>query len=370
MQIDLSRAKSEMEPGQNSAYNKTRDCFLALQVVAGDFSPAILTRWMQLLKANSGAGIWLLPFRGLAPTEVRAPLDLVYLDANCRVLEAVEFFPTFRVSPSCPTAASVLVLPSHSIYSSATQAGDQLMICPAKDLEWHLQQLARTETAGADVLPSHAQTPLGPVLVREEPRDYGHPLLIRPQPEKPIDPPPQPREAAVVLPQAPPSPAELPAPAQQPQQQPDEPWMDPARQAGKPRGWLGRLLFPGPPDPREIGRLPVSGLVAHFFTGGAPHAHEIRDISTIGLYVVTTERWYPGTIIRMTLTALDSGQAPSRRSITVHARAVRWGNDGVGLEFVVASPNRRGHGEPSALDPVDGTQLQHFLKRFLRKKHY
>ena len=367
------------QEGENSAYNQTRECFLGLHVVAGEFSPTALNHWLQTLTPNSGAGIWLIPFRGLPVSEVPAPLDLLYLDEDCRVLESVEFFPTFRVSATCPPAASVLVLPPHSLYSSQTQRGDQLMLCPAEELEWRLEKLARSQAAAS--LPAPARAPLGPILVREEHREPARAVAVldhpvnAPEPARlPIPAPEAPKAAAalpaVQLPAQPPAqpvPQETPAPAKvEPKAKPEpqaKPWMDPARQPAKaPLGKLGRWLFPDPPDPRKTGRMPVSGLVAHFFTGGAPEAHEIRDVSATGLYVVTKERWYPGTVIRMTLTWPDTGQAPSDRSITVFARAVRWGNDGVGLEFQVDSRGRPSRGQASQIDPVDGARLGQFLK--------
>jgi hypothetical protein len=62
-----------MEPGQNCVYNQTRECFLGLQVIAGDFSLASLNEWMKTLTPNSGEGIWMVPFRGVLATEVRVP---------------------------------------------------------------------------------------------------------------------------------------------------------------------------------------------------------------------------------------------------------------------------------------------------------
>jgi len=116
-----------------------------------------------------------------------------------------------------------------------------------------------------------------------------------------------------------------------------------------------------------MSRLAVGGLVAHFFTGGAPHPHEIRDMSLTGLYVVTTERWYPGTLIRMTLTRTDVGQSIADRSITVQSKSVRWGNDGVGLEFVFAPPKSKRDAR-SPLDSVDSAELEAFLKRVVNPK--
>ena len=61
----------------------------------------------------------------------------------------------------------------------------------------------------------------------------------------------------------------------------------------------------------------------------------MKDISATGLYVVTEERWYPGTLILMTLQNTHAGEEIAERSISVLSRAVRWGNDGVGLQFVL-----------------------------------
>ena len=60
------------------------------------------------------------------------------------------------------------------------------------------------------------------------------------------------------------------------------------------------------PDPRKSPRVPAPALAVYFWTGGVPQAHGIRDISATGLYVVTEERWYPGTVVRMTITTTNS----------------------------------------------------------------
>lgn len=370
--VELSELKGQMEPGQSCAYNQTRECFLGLHVVAGDFSLPSFQEWMATLKPNSGAGMWMLPFRGIAATDAIVPLDLLYLDEDSRVLDVVEFFPTFRVSPSSPPAASVLALPAHSIFSSQTQACDQLMLCPADEMEWRLERLARTGTLGGASHSIYPRPALGPVLVREEPMEQARPVLVRDLPARIADPPvlaEEPKSAAMV-PVVPEEPAAQPAQPEVTSQQkaanpqPAKPWMDTSRQTAKTSlGWLGRLLQSEPGDPRAKSRHTVDGLVAHFFTGGAPQAHEIRDISPTGLYVVTAERWYPGTVIRMTLCIAGSEEHPLQRSITVHTKAVRWGNDGVGLEFILAAPGKSNRNQTSQLDPVDSQQLDQFLKR-------
>jgi hypothetical protein len=382
--MELSKVKGQTAPGQLCAYNQTRECFLGLRVVSGDFSAPSLHDWMSTLTPNSRAGIWMVPFRGVLAAEVPVPLDLLYLDEQCRVLGVVEFFPTFRVSPSIPPAASVLVLPSHSIFSSQTQPGDKLILLSAEEMEWRLEQLAETGDVEGAVVATHSSPAKGPVLVRDEAKKLAVPVPIRHEPKEEtkgiLSIPPvreEPIKTSVFVPTEVPLATPVQAPAQpQPRQEPgqdkaapdkasqEKPWVNgEGRSAKSGRNWLQRFLQPEPPDPRNASREPLDGLVAHFFTGGAPQAHEIRDVSSTGLYVVTTERWYPGTVIRMTLSKPDTGPSPSDRSITIHARSVRWGNDGVGLAFVIEPRRKASRGPASPMDAVDSEQLGHFLKR-------
>jgi hypothetical protein len=127
------------------------------------------------------------------------------------------------------------------------------------------------------------------------------------------------------------------------------------------KSWWQRLLSPGPPNLRKAPRELLPGLAAYFWTGGAPEQHGIRDISSTGLYVVTEERWYPGTVVRMRLT--DTREPTVERSISVNACAVRWGNDGVGLEFVLQDAKNLRPGQTPLIDGVDKKQLDQFLQR-------
>lgn len=360
---DLTRLNGQMEPEKNCAYNRTREAFLGLQVVAGDFSLPSLMGWMATLKANSGTGIWMNPFRGLPAREVRVPVDLIYLDENYCVLETVELYPTFRPSTSTAPAASVLVLPAHSISISHTEVGDELLICPSEEIKWRLEQIANPSAAEQATYSPPAPQPLRPILVRDMPPRPASPPLEA-QTVVPASAAIDPRPA---LPANGPSSTERSAPPpSEPRQQPAKPWMSPARMPQlSALARLGRWLLPEPRDPRKVLRKPVEGMVAFFFTGGAPQAYEVRDLSAKGLFVVTTERWYPGTIIRMTLTKPENGQPPAERSITVQTRAVRWGNDGVGLEFLVDAPNSSSASQQMPLGGVNSKQLERFLKGVL-----
>lgn len=68
------------------------------------------------------------------------PIDLIYVDDDHRVVHVIEHFPRFRISPLKTQATSVLELPTHTIYSSQTQAGDQLLICAAEEMENRLNK--------------------------------------------------------------------------------------------------------------------------------------------------------------------------------------------------------------------------------------
>jgi len=91
----------------------------------------------------------MVPFRGLPEEGMRAPLDLVYLDSDCRVIDAIESFPVFHAASPSQQPASVLALPTHSIYSSQTQPGDQVVICVAEEMEGRLERFSSSLSSAA-----------------------------------------------------------------------------------------------------------------------------------------------------------------------------------------------------------------------------
>jgi hypothetical protein len=79
-------------------------------------------------------GLWIVPSCGVHTVGVLFPLDLIYLDESHRVIHLIEHFPRFRIAPLRTQASSVLELPTHTIYSSQTQPGDQLLICSVEEI--------------------------------------------------------------------------------------------------------------------------------------------------------------------------------------------------------------------------------------------
>ena len=98
------------------------------------------------------------------------------------------------------------------------------------------------------------------------------------------------------------------------------------------KNWFEELMARNQRRPQ---RYVAPRVVAYFWDGGTPTAHCIRDISSSGMYLLTTQRWYPGTLVTMTLQRTEKDEAGVRQSITVQARVMRSGEDGVGLRFVV-----------------------------------
>lgn len=123
-------------------YNQTRECFLSLGVTPADTTFARLKGLIGRLKLRFDEGLWVVPSCGIHTFGVLFPVDLVYLDESHRVIEVVEHFPSFRIAPLRAQAASVLELPTHTIYSSQTQPGDHLLICAVEEMVTRLNRAA------------------------------------------------------------------------------------------------------------------------------------------------------------------------------------------------------------------------------------
>ena len=124
-----------MNQQTHCVYNQTRECFLSLNVSLANTIFSRLKGLIGRFKLKADEGLWMVPSHGIHTFGVFVSLDLIYLDENDRVIYLFEHFPKFSVSPFKTQSASVLQLPTHSIYSSQTQVGDQLWIGTAQDIE-------------------------------------------------------------------------------------------------------------------------------------------------------------------------------------------------------------------------------------------
>ena len=130
-----------METRKYCVYNQTRESFLSLGVTVADTAAKQLKVLMDNLSIKADAGLWLTPFRGVPATKGLTPVDLIYLDEDNRVLQAIESFPNHAIEPTREQPASALVLAGHTIFSTQTQPGDMLLICIADEME---ERLARS----------------------------------------------------------------------------------------------------------------------------------------------------------------------------------------------------------------------------------
>ena len=117
-------------------------------------------------------------------------------------------------------------------------------------------------------------------------------------------------------------------------------------------------------EQRRAVRKPSPELAAHYWNGGSPEEHSVRDISSSGLFLLTKERWYPGTLLVITLQKRGEADDSPGRSIAVQAKSVRWGSDGVGLEFVVLDPQDPRRGMSMLAEGADRKTLDKFLEGF------
>jgi uncharacterized membrane protein (UPF0127 family) len=111
-------------------YNKTRETFVATEAVVAD---GYLRRLVGLLGktkrwARLGAGLWIVPSRGVHTIGMLFPIDLLFLSKDKEVVHLQEHVRPFRVSSVTLKADSVLELPPHTIYRTGTRVGDRLEI--------------------------------------------------------------------------------------------------------------------------------------------------------------------------------------------------------------------------------------------------
>ena len=319
-----------METQKYSVYNKTRGTILSSEVFVVDTTLESVNLLLDDLFEKTESGLWLTPFRGIPAGHGLRPIDLVYLDEQNRVAQAVESFPAAAFEALRVPAASALALPAHAILTSHTHQGDQLIICAA-------EEMAR------QIGPVSSESKLAPVTdseesAKEEAQDM---TVVSPAPKD---------EAS----------RKLRAALQQLVHRDDDEVEAEEKLSLKTR--FLRWLFPDF-DRRRARRSPSTGLVAYYWTGGSPKAYKVDDISPRGFYLITDERWAQETMILITLQRTDKAEDDPEGAITVESKVVRWGPDGLGLEFVLSEFIDPDSGEILPGRSSDKKALEHFLEQ-------
>jgi uncharacterized protein len=322
------KRRKRMETRKYCVYNQSRESFLSLGVVVADTAAKQLKVLMENLSIKSDSGLWLTPFRGVPATKGLTPVDLIYLDEDNRVLQAIESFPNYAIEPTREQPASALILAGHTIFSTQTQPGDMLLICPADEMQ---ERLSRSPNGAGQKTSSSGDWSGG---ARSSPI-----AVVEVSPE-------QDRSAELQV-------------AHQRLVEKDASDAESFQNAS----WFIKFLRWLSTDRRGSKRHPLPGLVAYYWTGGAPQAFHIADISTNGLYLLTDERWFPGTMILMTLQRTNTEGDDPDDFISVLTKVIRWGTDGVGLSFVPSNTVDLNSGEPLPDTGVGKKALNRFIQR-------
>ena len=111
-------------------FNETKGTFLAFRVTVAD---SILGRLIGLLGRRSlkpDRGVWIVPANAIHTICMLFSFDVVMIDQNFRVVSVTEMVKPFRIILPKLRAESVIELPTHTIFRSRTEIGDQLRIDP------------------------------------------------------------------------------------------------------------------------------------------------------------------------------------------------------------------------------------------------
>jgi hypothetical protein len=311
-------------------FNQSQESFLTLGVSLVDTTVEALKKLIEDedLALPADTGLWLRPYRGISAEPGTSPFDLVCLDQGYRVVQEFESFPNGDFDPMQDEAASVLVLPRYTIFLSQTQPGDQFVICVPEEMEHQLGLISNQ--SGPDLIAQNTKFRV------EKSEENGASV-----PSLPDGPPAKPERAI-------------------PQLHDNE---EAEFQVCEKEPLQTRILRWLLSDRRKTSRHPMPGLVAYHWTGGTPHAHQIGDISATGLYLRTEERWYPGTMIRMTLQRTDTDGENPGDSIDVQTKVVRWDSDGEGFAFDLSEPAEQQSSEYGMGTPARKKSLKQFLQR-------
>lgn len=146
-------------------YNQNNECFLSLGATLGDHPFARIKEWFGFGRSRADEGSWVSVDQVKRSLSLLSSRDLVYLDASHRVIEVLEAHRMLRAVPQRPDATTLLVLPVHTICSSRTRPGNQLVICAAGEMEKRLRDLqdqSAAKTPGAQPVSEIDPAPSAP----------------------------------------------------------------------------------------------------------------------------------------------------------------------------------------------------------------
>jgi len=128
-------------------------------------------------------------------------------------------------------------------------------------------------------------------------------------------------------------------------------------------GWLEKFLKP---EADRAERRRVEQFASYRWNGSAVTEEMVRDISSSGVYLLTRERWQPGTVLVLTLQRKGPLEHDPTRRITTQVKVMRAGSEGVGLSFLWSKDDPESHRWESLLESLIGqtkpTEMQSLVK--------
>jgi hypothetical protein len=106
--------------------NRSRETLLASNVRVADTPRSRRIGLLKHDRLEAGEGLWIYPTQAIHTLGMRFPIDVVFLDASLFVKRVYPSLPPWRLTRFVWGAQSVLELPSGSLASTGTVAGDQL----------------------------------------------------------------------------------------------------------------------------------------------------------------------------------------------------------------------------------------------------
>ena len=108
------------------AVNRTRGTFLGVDIKRADRLRARLLGLYRHRNLSLGDGVWLVPCNNIQTIGMKYSIDVVFLDAEHRVVRVYTRVKPGRVIWWVPRARSAVEVPAGAVESSETRPGDRI----------------------------------------------------------------------------------------------------------------------------------------------------------------------------------------------------------------------------------------------------
>lgn len=255
------------------ALNSTQGTVVVPDVIRVDTAREPFTVVGHHLHDIAKNGLWLNPYRSIPQSELIPDVDIVYLDQRFEVIRCIEGYRAGAMILPAIEAASALILPAGRASGARIHFGDQLELRDAVTGARWVTEIVTSEDRVSPGLPAESAD--------------------------------------------------------------DD--LNAAPQAKGLRKFFASLLGSKEQskrsDRRRARRHAIPGLGAFFSMSVSRRPFEVRDISTEGFYVVTEERWTPGTSLLVGLQIVNPVSREIEAMISVQSKVVRLGPAGIGFAY-------------------------------------